>query len=72
MTTATPEAAPPMPPRKPTCGECALAEPPPPIVRRCMGASRLFCPVHQVYVCADECRCSHYVPLTAQRNADRG
>ena len=38
----------------------------------CMGASRLFCPVHQVYVCADECRCSHYAPLTAQRIADRG
>lgn len=42
------------------------------VPRRCMGASRLFCPVHQVYVCADECRCSHYAPLTAQRIADRG
>lgn len=59
-------------PHKPTCGACALAEAAPLVVRRCLGANRLFCPVHQVYVCADERRCSHYAPLSAQPNADRG
>lgn len=67
---ATPETT---PPRQPTCGECALAEAAPPLVRRCMGASRLYCPVHRTYVCADERRCSRYeAPIPAQRDADRG
>lgn len=41
-----------------TCGNCAIKENAPEMVRRVMGAIH-YCPVHGVYVRPDEAACEH-------------
>ena len=41
-----------------SCGQCAIKENAPEMVRRVMGAIN-FCPVHGVYVRPDEPPCGH-------------
>ena len=48
-----------------TCGTCAEREPASSMIRRCIGAC-YYCPVHCVYVRADESRCSHYARQPAE------